>query len=103
MVTKTYPVVNNYLRIDTTKVITASAVEYKEKWQTEESVFASTKWVIDNATCNVYQIFDCEGELAKSIIPYTKSLLGNPIVWRNMVFYDDRQQSMPTVGVVNYP
>ncbi len=78
------------------KVVNASAVEYKEKWQTDNDAFHKYKIVTNPATCEVSEVEDCTGYLEKSINPYLKGLLGNFRGYRNMVFYGNRVETDPT-------
>jgi hypothetical protein len=77
------------------KIINASAVEYKEKWQTDNDVFYKYRAEINPATCEVTEVEDCAGYLEKAINPYRKGLLGNFKGHRNMVFYGDRAETIP--------
>ncbi|MBO9204216.1 MULTISPECIES: hypothetical protein [Niastella] len=75
-----------------TKVINASAVEYKEKWQTENDQFKRYKEELDEYQCTYRFYEDPAGVLIKNINPYCKGLLGNFHPWRSMVFYDGRKE-----------
>jgi hypothetical protein len=74
-----------------TRVIDASAVEYREKWQTENDLFKRYTEVLDANTCTLQLIEDPNGSLQKNLNPYQKGLLGNFHSWRSMVFYDGRK------------
>lgn len=80
------------------KVINASAVEYKEKWQTDNDVFKKYKLVVNPTTCETEEVEDCTGDFEKSINPYRKGLLGNFRGYRNMVFYGERAETIPTTA-----
>ncbi len=84
------------------KVINASAVEYKEKWQTDNDVFRKYSTVTNPTTCEVSEVDDCNGYLEKKINPYRKGLLGNFRGYRNMVFYGERMESNP-LAATNLP
>lgn len=87
------PLATGKLSFDTaSKVINASAIEFKEKWQTDNDVIKRTKYVINPATCLLEEVEDSTGSLEKGINPYRKGLLGNFHSWRNMIFYDSRQE-----------
>jgi hypothetical protein len=79
-------------------VLTASAVEYQEKWSIDNDVIRKLKQVTDPATCVVTEVEDCAGYLEKSINPYRKGLLGNFKPNRNMVYYGDRAETNPAVA-----
>jgi len=86
---------------DTSKTVNASAVEYKEKWQTDNDIFKTYSLVTD-ANCNTTEIEDCNGYLEKSINPYVKGLLGNFRPDRSFVFYGNRLEKIP-VSQTNLP
>ncbi|HEX7905253.1 MAG TPA: hypothetical protein VF487_15380 [Chitinophagaceae bacterium] len=77
------------------KVINASAVEYKEKWQTDNDVIRKLKTVFDPNLCMTIEEVDCNGYLEKKINPYRKGLLGNFRTYRSMVFYENRAEIHP--------
>jgi hypothetical protein len=74
-----------------TKVINASAVEYREKWQTDNDQFKRYREEVNQTTCSYQLIEDPAGFLEKNINPYRKGLLGNFHSWRSVVFYDGRK------------
>jgi hypothetical protein len=80
------------------KIITASAIEYKEKWQVENDVFKRLRLVVDSQTCVTSEVEDCNGYLEKSINPYRKGLLGNFRVHYSKVYYGNRAQTDPLVA-----
>ncbi|OQP44475.1 hypothetical protein A4H97_08855 [Niastella yeongjuensis] len=73
------------------KVINASAVEYREKWQTDNDQFKRYREDMNPATCAYQVTEDPNGYLQKNVNPYQKGLLGNFHSWRSMVFYDGRK------------
>lgn len=76
---------------DTSQVINASAVDFREKWQTDNGMFRKFKLVFNSLTCQYTEQEDClTGYLEKIINPYTKGLLGNFRGFRSYVFYNDR-------------
>ena len=77
------------------KIINATAVEYKEKWQTDNDVFQKYMEVTDPVTCAVTEVESCSGYLDKSINPYCKGLIGNFRSYRNLVFYGGRIEADP--------
>jgi hypothetical protein len=84
-------VVNNEIADHTSdKVINASAVEYKDKWQEDDDVFYKYRTETNPVTCEVTEVPDCAGHPEKGINPYRKGLLGNFRVQRSKVFYGDR-------------
>jgi hypothetical protein len=76
-----------------TRVINASAVEYREKWQTDNDQFKRYRQDYNSATCVYTLVEDPTAFLQKNINPYRKGLLGNFHAWRTMVFYDDRKEN----------
>jgi hypothetical protein len=90
------PIVNAVLNVTgSSKAVAASAIEYKEKWQTDNEVFKKYRDTLIQAICTVIQIEDCNGYLEKKINPYVKGLIGNYKGYRSMVYYGDRVQ-VPT-------
>lgn len=75
-----------------TRVINASAVEYKEKWQSDNDLFKRYREELNQDICSYQVIEDPDGFLERNINPYRKGLLGNFKSWRTMVFYDERKQ-----------
>lgn len=74
------------------KVVNAGAVEYKERWQTDNDVIQRLKLVRNPTTCLLEEVPDSTGYLEKSINSYRKGLLGNFRSYRSMVFYDERME-----------
>ncbi|PWU02591.1 MAG: hypothetical protein C5B52_05050 [Bacteroidetes bacterium] len=72
------------------KVINASATEYKEKWFTDNDVFNHLRQVVN--ACVISEVPDSLGYMEKSINPYLKGLIGNFKAYRSMVFYDSRKE-----------
>ncbi|MDI9363592.1 MAG: hypothetical protein QM541_01480 [Flavobacterium sp.] len=95
------PIVNNgstkSLTISaTSKVVTASAVEFKEKWQTDRGVIQRMSTISDG-NCGFIEVADCNGNhLEKNINPYTKGLIGNYKSHQSLVFYGSRTETSPT-------
>lgn len=75
------------------KVINASAAEFREKWQIDNSVVKTLIRVYDENNCESWEEENCEGYLEKNINPYRKGLLGNFRIWRSLVYYDNREDS----------
>lgn len=72
----------------TTKVVAASASEYKEKWQTDNEVFTRKQYY---HVCSVeYDSLSCNGILEKNINPYLKGLIGNFKPYRSYTYYGTR-------------
>jgi len=79
--------------ISTAKVVSATAVEYKEKWQTDNDLFGKHVTLTDTATCTDTEITDCSGYLDKNINPYLKGLVGNFKPYQSKVFYGNRAET----------
>ncbi len=91
------PVVNNKLTINSAgNVVAAGAVEYKEKWQTDNDIFRKYLPVFDNTTCSFNLQENCTGDYEKSINPYVKGLIGNFRSNRSLVYYGDRVEKSVT-------
>ncbi|MBI5373724.1 MAG: hypothetical protein HZA79_16990 [Sphingobacteriales bacterium] len=86
----------------TTGPVNASAVEFKEKWQTDNDVIRHVKLVIDPVTCVATEVEDTAGYMEKHINPYVKGLLGTYRGYRSMVFYDGRKE-YDTASLTNIP
>lgn len=87
------PIATGKLLFDTSsRVINASAVEYKEKWPVDNDVFGRYRLVKNLSTCVISEVPDSLGYLEKAINPYRKGLLGNFRSNRSMVFYDTRKE-----------
>lgn len=93
------PIIGNKIVINVdSKAITAGAVEFKEKWQTDNNVFKTYKLIPDpNNTCNNIEVIDCAGYLEKQINPYVKGLLGTFRTGQSKVFYENRKETVPLV------
>ncbi len=89
------PTTNKLTYNTNSKIINASAIEYKEKWQTDNDAFYRYRVVMDPLTCAVTKVEDCTAGLEKEINPYRKGLLGNFRSNRSMVFYGDRTETNP--------
>jgi hypothetical protein len=76
-------------------IITASAVEFKEKWQSDNDLFKRYSIVYNPVTCTFSEVVDCNGLLEKTINPYRKGLIGNFRGFRDMVFYGERKEDDP--------
>ena len=84
------------------KVISASAQEYREKWRADQDLFARTGKVINPENCEEMEVFDCSGVLPKKLNPYRYGFVGNFKPYRSMVYYGDRKETDPAV-VTNLP
>jgi hypothetical protein len=80
------------------KVVNASAVEYREKWQTDNDAFRLMRRVFNPATCTYYEVEDCSGYLEKSINPYVKGMLGTFRANRSFTFYGSRDGGAVTAN-----
>jgi hypothetical protein len=93
------PIASGQLMFDTSsKVINATAVEFKEKWQTDNDAMLRLKLVSNPTSCVFEEVEDSTGYLEKTINPYRKGLLGNFRTDRSMVFYDGRKEYDTTVN-----
>ncbi len=89
------PIQNNQLLISNSKkVITASAIEFKEKWQTDNGIIL--KKSLD--ACSGIEYDDCHGYLQTSINPYLKGLIGNFKPHRSYTYYGSRIDSNVNVA-----
>lgn len=95
------PVQTGVLKFDTaSKVIAASAVEYKEKWKVDNDIIKRVRYQRNMNTCVIEEIVDSLANLELNINPYVKGSLGNFRPFRNMVFYDARREA-DTVATTN--
>jgi len=79
--------------------INVSAIEYKEKWQTDPDEIGTFETVVTD--CLPAEVPSCTTtastyHLEKGINPYRKGLLGNYSVDRNLVYYSGRAETIPT-------
>lgn len=76
-------------------VLAASAVEYKEKWQTDNDVIQKRKYysVIDTCVTTSMDSLDCNGIFETNINPYVKGLIGNFKPFRSYTYYGERGNS----------
>jgi hypothetical protein len=87
------PLATGRLKFDsTTKVVNASATEFKEKWLVDNDIFNHFRQVKDTLTCIISEVPDSLGYFEKSINPYRKGLVGNYKPYRQVVFYDIRKE-----------
>lgn len=97
------PLQSSKIYADSTRnVINASAVEFREKWQTDNDVIRRVKLVIDSISCVKSYVEDSIGLLEKQINPYVKGLLGTYRGYRSMVFYNGRKE-YDTAAQTNIP
>ncbi|MDA3616885.1 hypothetical protein, partial [Polluticaenibacter yanchengensis] len=83
-------VINN-----SSKVLNAGAIEYKQRWLVDNDVIRKLK--LETIDCVEREVLDCEnGYLEKSINPYTKGLIGNYRANKKYVYYSERNNE--TVG-----
>lgn len=93
------PIVNTKLQINaSSKVINATAVEFKEKWKTDNDVIRRLKSIIDPVTCLSKEEENCDGYLERNINPYLKGLLGTFKTNQSKVFYGTRQEKDPLIN-----
>lgn len=87
------PIVANKLTLPLNKIVNASAIEYKEKWQNDIDVFGKGKWVYNEYNCTFTFLADCGGNFENSINPYLKGLVGNTKPYKSLVYYGDRAET----------
>ncbi len=76
-------------------VLTATATEFGEKWQTDQDEIRLYTSTYNAATCSYIQTPNCSGTM-ENINPYVKGLLGNFRNFRTMVCYGPRTETDPT-------
>lgn len=81
---------------DDNNVVNASAVEYREKWQTDNDVFKRYITTENPSTCTSTDTDDCTGLPEKKINPYRKGLLGTFRSNLSKVFYGNRREANPS-------
>jgi len=74
------------------KVVSATAVELKEKWQTDNDLIKQYFSYYDTSLCATVVNEVCEGYLEKEINPYCKGLIGTLKPYQSLVFYGNRQE-----------
>ncbi len=84
------------------KAINATAVEFREKWQTDNDIIRTVSIQYDPYTCDSTEITDCNGFLERHINPYHKGLIGNYRPYRSLVFYGSRTGA-PLGAATNLP
>jgi hypothetical protein len=90
------PIQNGSLLVNNAaNVVTASAVEYKEKWQMDADLFKRYEDIVNNTTCVTTTQLNCNGYLEKSINPYLKGLIGNYKPYHSYTYYGDRNEADP--------
>ena len=90
------PIQNGVLTIDNNaNVVSASAIEYKEKWQVDGD--AILRKIYTGAPCSLeeQENLNCTGVLEKKINPYIKGLVGNFKPYRSYTYYGSRNESDP--------
>jgi hypothetical protein len=76
--------------------VAASAVAFKEKWQTDNEILQKTSFALVN--CVWVESFDCNGTYQNHINPYVKGLVGNYKPFRSYVYYGSRVEDNPMVN-----
>lgn len=90
------PIQNGMLTIDNNaNVVSASAIEYKEKWQTEGDGFLRKSYTAAPCSIVEQETLSCTGILEKNINPYVKGLLGNFKPYRSYTYYGNRNETDP--------
>jgi len=82
---------------NSSNVLSATAMEFSEKWQVDKGIIGTFTTVNDQTNCTSTEVPDCNGHLDKSINPYRKGLLGNFRAYRTLTFYDNRAETDPAV------
>jgi hypothetical protein len=72
------------------KVINANAVEFREKWHTDNDLVKKLAQVFNPSDCGYTEVQDPNGYLEKRINPYRKGLLGNFRTQKSLLFYGAR-------------
>jgi hypothetical protein len=80
--------------------LNATAVEYSEKWQTDQDEIGKYIKTYDENSCTSSLALACNGTiLEQTINPYRKGLLGTYRPSRTLVFYGDRNNKVTTQAV----
>lgn len=79
--------------INTGNVLSAAAIEYKEKWQVDEDVIPRKSYYTPPCTSVELDTVSCSGVLEKNINPYLKGLVGNFRPYRSYTYYSSRDES----------
>ncbi len=88
-----HPIQNQRLVIQNPpKVIAASAVEFKEKWQVDREVIRKRTYFPSPCGERELDSIFCEGQQEKKINPYLKGLLGNLKASRSYAYFGSREQ-----------
>ncbi|MEO6549767.1 MAG: hypothetical protein ABIN94_17330 [Ferruginibacter sp.] len=81
-------------------VVSASAVDYKEKWQVDNDVIKTKLTTYNPVTCSSIETDDCNGYPEKMINPYCKGLIGNVKPYRSYTYYGSRNDSNVNINTV---
>ncbi len=93
------PVQGNALNVNNfANVVTASAVEYKEKWQVDNDVILRKTYYTPACLSVEMDSINCNGILEKNINPYLKGLVGNFKPFRSYAYYGSRNDSTVNVN-----
>lgn len=74
-------------------VLSATAIDFKEKWTVDNDVFRRYKVTKDTINCVYNENLDSTGVLESHINPYTRGIIGNYRPFKTYVFYDGRKQT----------
>lgn len=78
------------------KVVSTTAIEFREKWQTDGDAFLRKAYY---TVCGAdADSLSCNGILEKNINPYVKGLIGNFKPYRNYTFYGERNEADPAIA-----
>ena len=80
------------------KVVATSAVEYKEKWQTDGDAFLRKAYYTPACGGPDADSLSCNGILENNLNPYIKGLIGNFKPYRSYTYYGERNEMDPVVA-----
>ncbi len=78
------------------KLVAASSVAFKEKWQTDNDIIVKRVYYTPQCTTGELDSIGCLGILEKKINPYLKGLVGNLKPYRSYTYYGSRVETDPT-------
>jgi len=78
----------------TDNIVAASAVSFKEKWQTDNDVIVKKAYYTPACSNTELDSTSCNGILEKKINPYLKGLVGNLKPYRSYTYYGSRNEDL---------
>jgi len=78
----------------TDNIVAASAVSFKEKWQTDNDVIVKKTYYTPACSNTELDSISCNGILEKKINPYLKGLVGNLKPYRSYTYYGSRNEDL---------